>query len=185
VTASWRNRLRCALLVCGALLSLRMAFGAGVAEHEVKLALTYKLAKFVTWPAQREATSTFVLCVLGQHPFETALDGLSELKIKERAIAVRQIAASEQAGACDLLFIAESESDHLPDVLTKLADKPVLTISDMPRFAKRGGIVELQSRDNHIGFEINVPAYRRAGLVISSQLLQLATLLDDPQERVP
>jgi hypothetical protein len=52
----------------------------------------------------------------------------------------------------------------------------------MERFAKRGGIVELQSRDNRIGFEINVAAYRRAGLVVSSQLLQLATVLDEPTD---
>jgi hypothetical protein len=186
VMAERRSRLRRALLVCAALTFLRTGLAAPVAEHEVKLALTYKLAKFVTWPAERESTATFSLCILGQHPFESALDGLRGLKIKERTITVRDVTAvPEQVGGCDLLFVAESESDRLVDVLVELADKPVLTISDMPRFAKRGGIVELQNRDNHVGFEINVAAYRRAGLVISSQLLQLATLLDDSQARVP
>jgi hypothetical protein len=156
-------------------------YAAAVSEHELKAALTYKLAKFVTWPAERELKPTFELCVLGAHPFGSALDGIDELTIKDRPIVVRAIEALDPA-ACDLLFIAESESESLPELLASLADSPVLTVSDMERFAKRGGIVELQSRDNRVGFEINVAAYRRAGLVVSSQLLQLATVLDEPTD---
>jgi hypothetical protein len=156
-------------------------YAAAVPEYELKAALTYKLAKFVTWPAERELKPEFELCVLGTHPFGSALDGIEKLTIKDRPIVVRAIEALDPA-ACDLLFIAESESESLPELLAALADSPVLTVSDMERFAKRGGIVELQSRDNRVGFEINVAAYRRAGLVVSSQLLQLATVLDEPAD---
>lgn len=176
-----RARSLCGLYVCVGLTLAHALYAAAVPEHELKAALTYKLAKFVTWPAERELKSTFELCVLGAHPFGSALDGIEKLTIKDRPIVVRAIEALDPA-ACDLLFIAESESESLPELLAALADAPVLTVSDMERFAKRGGIVELQSRDNRIGFEINVAAYRRAGLVVSSQLLQLATVLDEPTD---
>jgi hypothetical protein len=179
------TRLRHALAVCVGLAVARALFAATVPEHELKAALTYKVAKFVTWPAEREAAATFNLCVLGQHPFESALDDAEDLKIKVRAIVVRQLSsAAEETKTCDLLFIADSESDRLLELLAELADEPVLTVSDMARFARRGGMVELQSRDNRVGFEINVMAYRRAGLVVSSQLLQLATLLNDATDTV-
>jgi YfiR/HmsC-like len=181
----WRTRLRRGLSVGVGLLLAGTVAANSVPEHELKAALTYKLAKFVTWPAERELAATFELCVLGEHPFESALDGIDELTIKERPIAVRSVASVVEPAACDLLFIAASESERLAELLAELADMPVLTVSDMPRFAKRGGIVELQSRDNRVGFEINVPAYRRAGLVVSSQLLQLATLVDAPIDGAP
>jgi hypothetical protein len=153
---------------------------ATVPEHELKAALTYKLAKFVTWPAERELAATFELCVLGEHPFESALEDIEDLTIKDRPITVRAVDSIAEPMTCDLLFIAESEAERLPDLLEGLADKPVLTVSDMPKFASHGGIVELQSRDHRLGFEINVAAYKRAGLLVSSQLLQLATLIDEP-----
>jgi hypothetical protein len=118
------------------------------------------------------------LCVLGDDPFEDALDGIIGLTIKDRTIAVRRADSVAELGtACDLLFVSRSESEHLAEIFGTLADEPVLTVSDVPHFAASGGIVELQSRGSRIGFEINVGAYRRAGLTISSQLLQLATLV--------
>jgi len=177
-----RARLLRGLCVCAGLLLAHALHAAAVPEHELKAALTYKLAKFVTWPAEREQNARFELCVLGAHPFQSALDGIEKLTIKDRPIVVRAIEAVD-AAVCDLLFIAESESESLPELLAVLADAPVLTVSDMPGFATRGGIVELQSRDNRVGFEINAAAYRRAGLVVSSQLLQLASVLDESSDR--
>lgn len=176
--------MRYVLCCFGLLLAAAAAHTAAVPEHQVKLALTYKLTKFVSWPEERESGSTFALCVLGEDPFGEALDEIEDLKIKDRTIKVERLALiDETAGHCDLMFISRSEADKISDLLAELESQPVLTISDLPRFAERGGIVELQNRDNRVGFEINVAAYKRAGLVISSQLLQLATLVDDASER--
>jgi YfiR/HmsC-like len=168
------------LFCCFGLMLAAAAHPAAVPEHQVKLALTYKLAKFVSWPEDRENGSIFALCVLGEDPFGEALDEIEDLKIKDRVIKVERLASiGENAEHCDLMFISRSEVDNIADLLAELERLPVLTISDLPRFAERGGIVELQNRDNRVGFEINVAAYKRAGLVISSQLLQLATLVGE------
>jgi YfiR/HmsC-like len=170
--------MRHALACIGVLLAI-VGHAAAVPEHQVKLALTYKVAKFVSWPAEREAGTTFTLCVLGEDPFGEALGEIENLKVKDRTIRIERLAAlGDDAELCDLMFISRSEADTVADLLAELEGRPVLTISDLPRFAEKGGIVELQNRDNRVGFEINVAAYKRAGLVISSQLLQLATLLD-------
>jgi len=172
-----RQRLR-SLLAGLVLLAAPVAHAGTVPEHELKLALTYKVAKFVSWPAVRESAPSFLLCVLGQNPFEDALDGIIGLTVKDRAIAVRHgDSVAELGSACDLVFISHSESERLGDVLAELAGEPVLTVSDVAHFAASGGIVELESRGTRIGFTINVAAYRRAGLTISSQLLELATLV--------
>jgi hypothetical protein len=180
-----RQRLRVGLLACVALVATAVGHAATVPEHELKLALTYKVAKFVSWPGVLENPRNFALCVLGENPFEDALDGIGGLTVKDRAIDVHQAASLAEltpAGGCDLVFVARSEEQRLDGILATLADQPVLTVSDTPGFAARGGIVELEARGSRIGFTINVAAYRRAGLTISSQLLELATLLETTSE---
>jgi hypothetical protein len=55
-----------------------------------------------------------------------------------------------------------------------VASQPVLTVGDSPRFLDEGGIVQLVRVGNHLRFNINVAAARRAGLRLSSHLLGLA-----------
>ena len=50
----------------------------------------------------------------------------------------------------------------------------MLTISDVPDFAAQGGMIGLKLRADRVRFDINQGASRRAGLVLSSQLLKLA-----------
>ncbi len=51
----------------------------------------------------------------------------------------------------------------------------MLTISDIPDFAERGGGIGLLYRENKVLFEINLASTRKAGLRLSSQMLNLAT----------
>ena len=53
----------------------------------------------------------------------------------------------------------------------------MLTVSDMERFAHRGGIITLLTIQDRIRFEINVEAARRSGVKISSKLLKLANIV--------
>ena len=74
-------------------------------------------------------------------------------------------------------FVSSSEADHIADVLRRVADKPVLTVSDIDGFAARGGILNFVLRDKKIRFVINVQAADRAGLKLSSRLLKLAEIV--------
>jgi hypothetical protein len=56
----------------------------------------------------------------------------------------------------------------------------VLTVSDLDHFAENGGMIGLVTTDdNRIRFDINQTAVERAGLKASSQLLQLARIVDE------
>ncbi len=61
------------------------------------------------------------------------------------------------------------------DVLAALDKTSVLTVSDMPQFARRGGMVQFLLDGNRVRFEVNLVATQRAGLNLSSDLLKLAT----------
>ena len=58
--------------------------------------------------------------------------------------------------------------------LAALGTAPVLTVSDIPDFVKRGGMVQFVLDGNHVRFEINIAAAQRAGLTLSSELLKIA-----------
>ncbi|QTN43746.1 YfiR family protein [Marinobacter salsuginis] len=50
----------------------------------------------------------------------------------------------------------------------------ILTVSDLPEFVRKGGMVGYVKQGNVIRFEINLKAATDAGLTINSRLLELA-----------
>jgi hypothetical protein len=60
-----------------------------------------------------------------------------------------------------------------------MAQPAVLSISDEKHFTRTGGIVELTLDNERMHSAVNADAARRAGLQISSRLLNLATIVRD------
>jgi hypothetical protein len=52
-----------------------------------------------------------------------------------------------------------------------------LTAGDFDHFVKLGGMLGLKLTDNKVRFEVNLNAFREAGLDVSPQLLQLSTVV--------
>jgi len=147
-------------------------------EYEIKAAFLYNFAKFVEWPATPMDTH-LNLCVLGEDPFGGALESLAGREVGERTIRVRRIRQLDERGGCAILFVAGSESAKLQQVLSILHDdKGLLSVSDINNFAAQGGIIELLLDGNKVRFAINLAAANRAGLTVSSKLLQLARLVE-------
>jgi hypothetical protein len=90
-------------------------------------------------------------------------------------VSVRTEVPANQARTCQVVFVAPSESGRVGQLLSQLADKPVLTVGDSAGFAAHGGVIGLSMQANHVRFEINMVAARRANLKLSSQLLKVAT----------
>ena len=63
-----------------------------------------------------------------------------------------------------------------PKQIVEALDKEVvLTVSDMPQFAQRGGMIQFVLEGKKVRFEVNLTAVERAGLTLSSELLKVAT----------
>ena len=185
------NARRTVIVLAAALIGLLPAARAAASptESEVKLAFTYNIARFVTWPAaSRPARSPFRLCVAGGEPIRIATANLSSRRIDNRAIEIVPVGAEgdalrTNAERCDLLYLSAESIDAADTLIAGVTERPVLTVSDADGFAVSGGIVELSRIGDRIAMRINVDASRRAGLAISSQLLALATVVSDEAER--
>ncbi|MEO1037316.1 MAG: YfiR family protein [Pseudomonadota bacterium] len=152
---------------------------SNVSEDDVKLVLLYKIARFVTWPElDSRGDAVFRLCVAGEETFEIARSRLADRQIRDRSIELVRANRVSDELACDVVYIADSDRDRVADLLSHFAARPVLTVSDVPEFARMGGIVGLSTENKRVQMNINIAAYERAGLEISSQLLELAVLVD-------
>lgn len=157
------------------------AESAAPKEYRVKAVFLLNFGQFVEWPAGTfpEPGTPFVIGVLGDDPFGTALDqAVAGEAIHGHPIAVRRFRDAQAASACHILFISGSESARLPRILASLGNLPILTVGDMKAFAENHGAVQFVLLDNRIRLRINLAAARAAALSISSQLLRQAELVE-------
>jgi len=148
-------------------------------EYLVKSAMLYHFASFTKWPKDvfTDSGAPFRICVLGQDPFGTDLDALVSHQIQGRDIVTTRLKNVRHAKECHLLFIAKSEAKRLQSILKVLGERSILTIADMDRFARLGGIIHLKIADETIRFEINTAFAQRVGLTFSSEMLMLASII--------
>jgi len=177
---SSRLAQRLALVVC---LLLGVAARAADAtkpfgEYQVKAVFLYNFTKFVSWPTNvfNGANAPFVIGVLGADPFGPALDELvSAQSVGSHPISVRRLGRDEPIGGCQILFVARSERERLPDVFAAVKDRPILTVGDMPRFVELGGMFNLALSQRRVVIDvIDNAAARAVGLQVNSKLLDLA-----------
>jgi hypothetical protein len=147
-------------------------------EYEIKAAFLFNFAKFVEWPAKPSGEgepAAFTIGILGRDPFGDALEQtIGEKTVKGRKITLKRFRHAGELKPCDILFICDSERASLPEILNRLRNEADLTVSDMPDFGRRGGMITLFTEDNKVRFSIRTDLAERAGLKLSSRLLSLS-----------
>lgn len=148
-------------------------------EYLIKAALLYNFAKFATWPAEafRDARAPLRVCILGADPFGVALESIDGKRIRNRRLVTARIDEVGGAERCHVLFVSASERDRLTSILESIREQPILTVADMPWFARFGGIIALKVVQDRSRFEINIDAANDVGLSLSSRLLRLADIV--------
>lgn len=144
-------------------------------EYDVKAAFLYNFAKFVDWPPEAfPDPNSLKVCVLGDDPFGKSLRSVAGEQVGSHKLTVMQADSLSKPAGCQILFISHSERDKLQQILSTVRDSPVLTVGDTDGFATRGVIINFVLEGSKVRFEINTESADRAGIKISSKLLQLA-----------
>ena len=158
--------------------SLLRAQQPKASEYDVKATYLFNFGRFVQWPANAPAaqSDSFPICVIGKDPFGPALDKiLSGETIDGKAVVAKRVVKAQDAANCRVLYISSSEGNGLKELLAALDKSAVLTVSDMPQFSQRGGMIQFVMEGNKIRFEVNLTSAQDAGLTLSSDLLKVAT----------
>lgn len=175
-------RARSAFLLCTCLAGIFFC-GSGPAlsqavslEQQVKTSYLYNFMQFVDWPEDVFAgDSKFNLCVVAGEDYNTTLVALIAERVDGHEIAVHRFDDFAQINdvRCHLLFISRSKYSSAPKNFS--GERGLLTIGDIiPGFLERGGIINLVEVNGKVRFEINQQAAHRAGLTMSSKLLDLS-----------
>jgi len=156
--------------------ALSFAQASKPSESQVEAAYLFNFGKFVTWPSDRVGTSeTFSICVLGKDPFGAVLDEtVSGEQINGKKVGILRISRIQEVRSCNILFVSSSEEKRLPVIAVEAQRMHVLTVSDMPHFAERGGTIGLINHNDRIRFEVNRTRAEECHLGLSSELLKVA-----------
>lgn len=168
---------KCHCLAIVALLALLLIVSsfcaASSAEDEIKAAFVLNFVRFVQWPDSYPQSGELMVC----HPDIEPLSG-KLLLLDGRLAGRRKIKISHcpdlLSNNFEVVFFGENSEHEIEELLAQLKGLPVLTVSDIPEFVDRGGMIGLVIDHNKLSFEINLLVANESGLRLSSQLLNLA-----------
>lgn len=174
ITAKW------VALVLVFAVAFRTRAQSPATEYEVKAAYLLNFGKFIKWPetALPPGTDKFSICVLGDDPFGNVLSTtVRDEKIDGKPVVARRIGRSQDVTGCQVLFISRSEDKQVHKLLQSLSKTAILTVSDMPGFMDRNGMIQFTLVNNRVRFEVNLDSVQQAGITLSSELLKVASFV--------
>lgn len=183
----FRNKMNCArnvmqtVLLVVLFLSGTLAAAETSLEYDVKAAYIFNFMQFIDWrePEDVAAKSPLTICVIGDNPIGAALAELTKRKIKGRSIEVRDFSGMRNVpNSCHIVVIGRSAEEMVPSILIQLAGSNVLTVSDIPEFARGGGGIGFVIDQGKVKIEINARAIEQAGLTVSAKLMEVARIVE-------
>lgn len=166
-------------LVCGTMTAVPAAVSAE-REHTLKAGFLVNFSQFTTWPHQAFTSprSPFVVGIIGPDPFGSTLDAVVDgVDVGGHRIEIRRLLTGDEVRHCHVLFVGPMNGRELKRMIDLVGSAPVLTVGEGPAFLDAGGMVAFRVENNRVRFDVNVIAARRAGLTLSSEMLQFARVV--------
>lgn len=166
------------ILLCGILTiilggnSIWAQENAGGKEYALKAAFLYRFIDYVNWKDYSK-NQTFKIAVLEESQITSSLLNMP----KNKKIDIQEYKNLNEIGFCNILFVPYNCSIPIETILSKFSGKPVLIVTEKNGYGKKGAHMNFIIVDNKLKFEVNLKAINKAGIGISSFLLQHATII--------
>lgn len=159
------------------LMALLCAWGVGVTQtprdSDVEAAYLFNFAKFMH--TRVHSPDKFTIAVVGKSSVGPMLETLAtNEQVDGRPLKVVHAATADQARDCDIVFLGETEAPRLDRDIAALAGSNALTVSNIPEFARHGGMIQFQVVDSRVRFLVNLDAANKEKITLSSELLKVA-----------
>jgi hypothetical protein len=151
-------------------------------EYVVKAGFLYNFAKYVEWPGSAfdGPDAPISVGVVGSDPFGDELERtLQDKAVNRRGFEIRRYATAEAIERVHILFVPRSEEASVAAILTRVRDRPVLTVGEHAGFPLAGGMIAILIEASRPRLRINVDAAQRHGLRIDSRLLKVASIVGE------
>jgi hypothetical protein len=157
-------------------LAVRAADAAeSYSEDAVKAAFLYRFTGYVDWPPQAVADPQFTIAVLDADGVASELGRLLQNRqIQNRPAQVRSIRNLRELDGAQMLYIGGSHRDDLHRLISGVAGRPVLVVTNQDGGLDAGSSVNFLLIDQRVRFEISLDAAQGSGLRVASELLAVA-----------
>jgi hypothetical protein len=164
----------------------------------VKAHMLVNFVKYTEWPSDSfpEEKSPIVITVVGQSDIEESLRrAVRNQSVNGREIELRWVrypqprtgetsvraedlsAFHQRLRASHAVYFADSERNRITTMLRALEGSNVLTVSDIPEFAEKGGMLGFAIREQRVAFDANPDEIAQTRLSVSSKVLKLARIV--------
>lgn len=173
------------ILLCSSTMAAAAALPAHRAQapqYALEAAYIYNFIQFTAWPDHARRAPATVL-VAGDDRVHAAMQKIADEANRSGQLRLRldPCTGLPCLNQPQVVFIGSNQQPHLQQWLDRTRGRPVLTVSDIPGFTDRGGMIELVRHRDRLGFRINRKAIEASGLYVSAQLLQLGDIIDGEQ----
>jgi len=149
-------------------------------EADLKAAYIYNFARYTKWEGLGENRNQFVICVHKESDLFKSLKKLEKKKMKGKKIKVIAVGESKNClRPCHVVILPELQQKRLQALVKKAVASNVLSISDTEGYAQKGVTINLKKVSNKMTFEVNLDQVRKSRLKLSSNLLKMATIVQD------
>lgn len=145
---------------------------AGGKDYALKADFLYRFVDYVYWENYSKE-QTFKIAILEDSPITSAL-----LKAtKNKKIDIKEYKNMKDIRSCHILFVPYNCTVPIETILSNFAGKQVLIVTEQNGYGKKGAHMNFVMMKNKLKFEVNLKAINKAGIGISSFLLQHAIII--------
>lgn len=147
-------------------------------ESKLQAVLIGKIAKYISWK-DKVPGSNFIITVLN-NPFGNLWNDIyHNKKVKSQHVLIRYIDTIDAIGKTNILYIPDSDSYQLNQILESTKGKNILTISDIRGFAEKNGAVQISFVSQKVKLKINLDVVKENDLNVKSTLLRIADVIQE------
>lgn len=147
-------------------------------EYQIKAAFLLKFASYVEWPAAAftDNNSPLVIGVLGSQSMYDNLQEISQnQKVQDRAVQVLKLEQGQIPEALHVLFTTSAlVNGRLPLPADATVMSTLIVTENIQLQADSEGMINFSIMDNRVNFDVALVPAQKAGLKLSSRLLQVA-----------
>jgi hypothetical protein len=142
-------------------------------DYNLKSELLYRLVDYVNWP-NFSTEQSFKIAVLESSRITASLRS----RAKNKKINVKEYKTLKEIRSCQILFIPYNCTIPVETVLSNFSGKQVLIVTEKRGYGKKGAHLNFVTIESKLRFEVNIKAINKAGITISSFLLQHAIIVE-------
>lgn len=137
----------------------------------------YNFSRLTEWPVNYR-TGPFVIGVVGKTAITDELKSFTSGKqVGTQPITVKNFGSVEEISTCHILFVPFAETKYMSNILSQIATKSTLIITEKNQAIKEGSAINFVVVGDKLKFELSPNNALKYDIKISSKLNEMAYMV--------